>query len=180
MISEGSTKNSQHFDFENLPKEGMCSLILHKNKILFFNTSNNYPKICYEMVDGGWKKHSTLYRDRGPYTKSAVTTSHGTFIFGGGFYTKYTYEYLLNGSSEWELGKTKIPGGFRQGCAIALKSKPEVWLIGGYDNNTRILSFNLQTHSFTILPTKLLVGRIRFQCSYIPNTKKVIVTGGHI
>ena len=37
----------------------------------------------------------------------------------------------------------------------------------------------METHSFTVLPTKLLVGRTRFQCSSIPNTNKVIVTGGY-
>ena len=131
------------------------------------------------MVVG--KKHSTFVQYRG-LCSSAVTTNYGIFIFGGTRKTgsEYTYEFLPNESSEWQLGKTDIPRGFSRGCAIALKSKPEIWLIGGYYTNRRILSFDLQTHAFTILPTKLLVDRHSFQCSYIPNTNKIIVTGGAI
>ena len=181
MISEGSTKYFQQS--VELPNEGMCSLILHENKILFVNNTR-FSNICYEIVDGNLKKHSTLVESRG-VTPSAVTISYGTFFFGGyrsGYrsgYKKDTYEFLLHGSSEWQIGKTKIPGGFSRGCVIALKSKPEIWLIGGYETRRRILSFNLETHSFTVLPTKLLVGRSRFQCSYIPNTNKILVTGGY-
>ena len=171
MISDGSTKNFQQC--EDLPNEGMCSLILQKNNILFFG---NCSKTCYEMVDGGWKKHSTFVKFRG-YSSSNVATKQVTFIFGGNG-SEYTYEYLLHGSSEWQIGKTKIPDGFTDGCAIALKSRPEIWLIGGYGTRKRILSFNLETHRFATLPTQLLVGRTRFQCSFLPNTNKIIVTGG--
>ena len=168
VISEGLTKNFEQCN--NLP-EAMRSLVLHKNNIRCFDS-----RFCYAMVDGSWKKHSTFVQHRGPCS-SAVTTNYGTFIFGGDR-SKYTYEFLPNESSEWQLGKPEIPRGFRGGCAIALKSKPEIWLIGGYYTNRRILSFDLQTHAFTILPTKLLVDRSSFQCSYIPNTNKIIVTGG--
>ena len=173
MISDGTTENFQ--ECEDLPKQGMCSLILHKNKILSIRYDS---KICQEMVDGNWKRHSTLVEYRGPFPTSAVRTNYGTFIFGGDN-SKYTYEFLLHGSSQWQIGQTKIPDGFTNGFTIALKSKPEIWLIGGYNTRRRILSFNLQTHSFTVSPTKLLVGRTRFQCSSIPNTNKVIVTGGY-
>ena len=171
MISEGLTKIFEQCN--NLP-EAMRSMVLHKNNILSFNS-----RFCYEMVDGSWKKHSTFVQNRG-LCSSAVTTNFGTFIFGGTRKTgsEYTYEFLPNESSEWQLGKTEIPRGFSRGCAIALKSKPEIWLIGGYYTNRRILSFDLQTHAFSILPTKLLVDRHSFQCSYIPNTNKIIVTGG--
>ena len=155
MISEGSTKNFEQCS--NLP-EAFCSLVLHKNNILYFNC-----RFCYEIVDGSWKKHSTFVQHRGP-SFSAVSTNYGTFIFGG-FGTDYTYEFLPNESSEWQIGKTQIPGGFSRGCAIALKSKPEIWLIGGCDNKRRILSFNLETHHFATLPTELLVGRFDFQCT---------------
>ena len=169
MISGGSTKYFK--EFENLPNKKVFSLVLHKDKILFCNTSS---KVCYELVDGSLKKHSTFVKSRGPFRQSAVTTNYGTFIFSGD-----TYEFFQNESSEWQIGKTTIPGGFRDGCVIALKSKPEIWLIGGYDTWRRILSFNLETHCFATLPIQLLVGRSRFQCSYIPNTNKIIVTGGY-
>ena len=172
IISEGSANNFQQCI--DLPEERACSLILLKNKILFFRDDS---KDCYQLVDGNWKKHSTFVKFRG-CSSSNVTTKQVTFIFGGDG-SEYTYEFLPNGNSQWQIGKTKIPDGFSDGRAIALKSKPEIWLIGGYDTRKRILSFNLETHSFTVLPTKLLVGRTRFQCSSIPNTNKVIVTGGY-
>ena len=168
MISEGSTKNFQQCN--NLP-EALCSLVLHKNNILYFDS-----RFCYEIVDGSWKKHSTFVQHRG-LSSSAVTTNYGTFIFGG-FGTGDTYEFLSNESSEWQLGKTKIPGGFYRGCAITLKSKTEIWLIGGKNTDRRILSFNLETHRFAALPIELLVGRFDFQCTFLPNTNKIIVTGG--
>ena len=79
MISEGSTKYFQQG--VELPNEGMCSLILHENKILFVN-NRRFSNICYEIVDGNLKKHSTLVKSRG-VTPSGVTTSYGTFFFGG-------------------------------------------------------------------------------------------------
>ena len=62
---------------------------------------------------------------------STVTTVTATFIFGGG-YSDRTYEYLPKGSAKWLMGKTEIPGGFRSGCAIAVKEQQEIWLFGAY------------------------------------------------
>ena len=61
-----------------------------------------------------------------------MTTQEVTFLFGGSFSNRKTYEYLPKDSTEWLMGKTEIPGGFEHGCAIAVKSGQEIWLIGGW------------------------------------------------
>ena len=68
---------------------------------------------------------------------------------------------------------------FRNGCAIAVKSEQEIWLIGGYGTEKRILSLNVNDHTFQVLPFQLNVGRWIHRCAFIPNTSKVMVTGGY-
>ena len=48
------------------------------------------------------------------------------------------------------MGKTKIPGDFVDGYAITVKSEQEIWLIGGLDTEKKILSFNVNYHTFHI------------------------------
>ena len=57
------------------------------------------------------------------------------------------------------MGKTEIPGGFKSGFAIAVKSEQEIWLIGGTWTEKRILSFNVNSHTFQVVPFQLNVGR---------------------
>ena len=109
---------------------------------------------------------------------SAVTTQAATFIFGG-FYSRTTYEYLPKDSTKWLMGKTEITGGFEYGCAIAVKSGQEIWLIGGLGTRKRILSFNVESHTFHVLPFQLNVGRRSHRCAFIPNTNKIMITGGY-
>ena len=110
---------------------------------------------------------------------SAVTTQAATFVFGGGISNK-TYEYLPKDSTKWLMGKTEIPGrGFYNGCAIAVKSGQEIWLIGGFETEKRILSFDVESHTFQVLPFQLNVGRWRHRCAFIPNTNKIMITGGN-
>ena len=52
-------------------------------------------------------------------------------------------------------------------------------LIGGYETQRRILSFNVKEHTFRELQSRLNVGRIGHRCGFIPNTKKVMITGGY-
>ena len=133
-------------------------------------------KKCLQLDQGTWKVHSTLNVERAWH--SAVTTQTATFIFGG-CYSDQTYEYLLKDSTRWLMGKTEIPGGFMYGCAIAVKSDQEIWLIGGWQNERRILTFNINDHTFQVLPFQLNVGRIHHRCAFIPNTNKVLITGGY-
>ena len=137
-------------------------------------------KKCLQLDQGTWKEHSTLNEKR--LYHSTVTTPTATFVFGGR-YSEFTFEYLPKDSTTWILGRTQIPDpGFEQGCAIAIKSNQEILLIGGMGpGNTdlkRILSFNVNDHTFRELPSQLNVGRIRPQCAFIPNTNKIMITGG--
>ena len=149
------------------------SMVFHDGAILLCGGEYNLQE-CLQLDHGTWKEHSTLnqYRDY----HSVVTTQIATFLLGGSF-SRETYEYLPKGSSAWLMGKTEIPGGFRDGCAVAVKSDQEIWLIGGVGTWKRILSFNINDHTFKELPFQLNKGRVVHRCAFIPNTKKVMVTG---
>ena len=160
----------------NLPHEiGASSMVAHFGTILFCGGSVNEQK-SLKLDNGTWKEHSTLNVERAWH--SAVTTQTATFIFGG-CYSDQTYEYLLKDSTRWLMGKTEIPGGFMYGCAIAVKSDQEIWLIGGWQNERRILTFNINDHTFQVLPFQLNVGRIHHRCAFIQSTNKIMLTGGY-
>ena len=120
-------------------------------------------------------EHSILNMER--WRHSAVTTQTATFIFGG--QSQRTYEYLPKDSTTWLLGKTEIPEGFEDGCAIASKSEEEIWLIGGLWNEKRILNFNVNDHTFHEMHFQLNVGRFGHRCAFIPNSNKIMITGGY-
>ena len=154
----------------NLP-----SMVMHNRTILLCGGIGNEYE-CLQLYHGNWKKHSSLNSPRSRH--SAVETQIATFIFGG-ISSPSTYEYLPKDSLVWMKGKTPIPGGFAYGSAIAVKSDQEIWLIGGSETNKRILSFNVSDHTFHELPFQLNVGRTGNRCAYIPNTNKIIITGGY-
>ena len=131
---------------------------------------------CLQLDHGTWKEHSTLNEAR--VWHSIETTQAATFIFGGD-YSRTTFEYLPKDSTKWLMGKTEIPGRFTEGYAIAVKSEQEIWLIGGDGTQKRILSFDVNDHTFQVLPFQLNVGRINHRCAFIPNTNKIMITGGN-
>ena len=128
------------------------------------------------MDHGTWKDHSTLNEER--IAHSTVSTQIATFLFGGTEKSKTSYEYLPKDSKTWIMGKSKIPEGFTNGCAIAVKSGQEILLIGGRKTEKRILCFNVKDHTFEVLPSRLNVMRLEHRCAFIPNTTKVMITGG--
>ena len=152
------------------------SMVLNDGALLLFGGSK-IGKKCFQMERGAWKEHSSLNHER--YRHAVVTTQTGIFIFGG-VYPRETYEYLPKGSTTWLIGKTLIPRGLWYGCAIAVKSEQEIWLIGGYCTERRILSFNVNDHTFRKLPFQLKKPRFRHRCAFIPNSNKVMVTGGEV
>ena len=178
------------------PHSTNCSIFLHDDTLMVFGgTFNGYvvmkdsyacivnkPSKCFQLENGAWKEHSTLNHER--YNCATVSTVKGTFVFGGDATmcgSSKSYEYLPIGSRIWKNGKrNQIPGGFESGCAIEVKSRNEIWLIGGwpYYNNERILSFDMDSHTFKELPFKLIKGRHGHACAYIPGTTKLLVTGG--
>ena len=161
----------------NLPKESLGSSMVAHNGTIFLCGGWGNLKKCLQLDYGTWKEHTTLNVER--VYHSAVTTQTATFIFGGRN-SRTTYEYLPKDSTEWLMGKTEIPGrGFSSGCAIAVKSGQEIWLIGGLGTEKRILSFNVNDHKFKVMPFQLNVGRSGHRCAFIPNTNKIMITGGY-
>ena len=130
------------------------------------------------MDNGTWKEHSSLNEVR--ISHSTVSTETATYVFGGGQHSSKTYEYLLKDSTTWLMGKTEIPGGFTNGFAILVRSGQEIWLIGGRSTEKRILSFNTNDHTFRVLPFRSNEMRTGHRCAFIPNTNKVMITGGEL
>ena len=109
-----------------------------------------------------------------------VKTSKAIFTFGTDKKCNQV-KYLSANSKNWKVGKNKIPGFFAGGCAIEVKSKGEIWLIGGAGkSNKRILSFDVENLTFKELPMKLNVGRYGHNCivTKIGNSEVILVTGG--
>ena len=176
-LVRGSGKNIQ---CPTLPsKIRGASMVLHNGAILLCGGmvkthSPEFEQKCWQLDHGSWLEHSTL--NQGRLFASAVTTSKATFIFGGIY--NPTYEYLLKGSDTWQLGSTKIPEKFEIGCAVEVKADQEIWLIGGRNTDRRILSFNVNEHTFRELSLKLMVERWGHQCAFIPGTNKLMISGG--
>ena len=183
---DGSRDGSSRVDFlagdlgmkqlPTLPRNIEYSLMVAHNGTILLCGGRNNEEQCLQWIHGTWKKHSALNVER--VVHSAVTTQSATFVFGG-YYSKTTYEYLPKDSTKWLMGKTEIPGGFSYGCAIAVKSGQEIWLIGGLGTGKRILRFNVESHTFQVLQFQLNVGRSSHRCAFIPNTNKVLITGGY-
>ena len=169
-------RNLKSKKFPCLPTDIKGSTMFMHDRNIFVCGGAINEKKCLQMTHGSWKEHSTLNERRAWH--STLTTQTATFAFGG-IYSEFTYEYLSKDSTTWLVGKTKIPSGFRLGCAITVKSNEEVWLIGGYRTEKRILSFNVKNHIFQVLPLQLNVERSSFASSFIPNTNKVMISGGH-
>ena len=151
------------------------STVAHNGTIFLCGGFGNEKK-CLQLDHGTWKEHSTLNEKR--VVHSTVPTQAATFVFGGDDSRK-NYEYLPKDSTEWLMGKTEIPGGFMRGCAVAVKSEQEIWLIGGWTTGKRILSFDVESHTFQVLPFQLNVGRFGHICAFFLNTNKIMITGGY-
>ena len=120
---------------------------------------------CLKLEGGTWMEHSSLNKRRA--WETVVPTKTATFIFGGNKSRK-TYEYLPKDSTTWLMGKTEIPGCFFKGCAIAVKSDQEIWLIGGYQTLKRILSFNVKDHTLSRTTFSVECGKAWTQMCFHP------------
>ena len=172
-----------------LPPNGIngAEMAIHNKAIILCGgwTDWTYSNMCLQLENGNWKEHSIL--NEGRVSHSVVATNSAIFTFGGFDDTMNNlcerYEYLPKDSKTWLIGKTTIPGGFMNGCAIEVKSGEEIWLIGGAGmadggKADRIISFNINHHTFQVLPPKLNIERYNLRCAFIPNTKKLMITGG--
>ena len=101
-------------------------------------------------------------------------------MFGDLSHSWDTYEYLPKDSTTWIIGETLIPCAFyKQGYIIAIESIEQIWFIGCSNTYNKILSFDYSKHTFKELPLKLNVGRYGHRCAFIPNTNKIMITGGY-
>ena len=164
------------------PHSGVSSMFKHNKTVLYCASYS-----CFELKFGSltsssiWAHHSSLNNYRG--YSSGVSTNSASFLFGG--YTSSsedTYEYMEFGSNVWKNGQTSLPMTYEGGCGVAV-SNEKILLIGGdtgnsYKSDTRIWSFDTLTHTITQLPIYLKQRRRDHACIRIPNTEKVLVTGG--
>ena len=106
--------------------------------------------------------------------KAAVTPKNDLFYFEN---THLKYAQF----SKMETGTIDIPGGFNHGFfTIGDRTGQKIYLIGGQNTPNRILKFNVEDRSFKELPTKLNVERSGgHMCALIPNTNKIMITGGY-
>ena len=117
-------------------------------------------KQCLMHREESWIEHSTLKKNR-PWA-SAVTTGDGTYIFGGdasGGSSEKTFEFLPKNLKVWQEGRTEIPDGIQWGCAVEVPGKRQTLLIGGYQTETRILKFDMETQAFEVMDLSLLKKR---------------------
>ena len=158
-----------------LPEDFMCcSLFVNIGTISSLGTWLSEIETCIQLDRGTWKVYGNANNER--VCSATVMVKSATFIFGGE--SNYTYEYLPKDSKTWQVGKTKIPGGYFDGWGIAAKSEQEILLIGGTLKGKRILSFNVDDHTFKELPFHLNVERRGHRAALIPNSNKIMVTGG--
>ena len=139
-----------------------CSLFLQNGILMVWGgrTRNGLNENCFQLKNGSWQ----IYKDYKPpgFRKSnvMVMTKEATYVFGA---NKRCIEviYLPTNSEEWEVEKHfQISGQFKHGCAIEVKFKGEIWVIGGVnDAAKRILRFDLQNCTFKESATTLIIGR---------------------
>ena len=96
-------------------------MLNHNGSIYVFNEDN-----CLLFEKGNLKHHSKNKK----WFSGAITVSTdvGIFMFHA---VAGSFEYLLNDQTTWKIVINAILKGFLFGSAIFVKSKREIWLIGG-------------------------------------------------
>ena len=184
VISSDQTTRTK-IEIPRFPKQiHKCHLFIQDGVLMAaggFNWSGSFNESCYQLKNGIWKINTKL-KTKGYCTPdNLVITSKAIYTFGADKYSKIV-RYLPTNSKNWRVEKnSKIPGYFVFGCAVEVKSKGEIWLIGGCGERGKIiLSFDLQNHTFKELPMKLLTGRSSHKCivTKIGDSEVILVTGG--
>ena len=132
-----------------------------------------------DAISRSWKFHSVLNEDK-EYMRTAataVTTKAGTFLLGFDYPLKL--EHLPEKAKKWRQVDFDDPDGNFLGLlnhtsAVVHQSNQIVWIFG--PENVSLL--HLVKRSISKLASKLNVPRYNPRCSYLPNTKKIIITGG--
>ena len=184
VISSDQTTRTK-IEIPRFPKQiHKCHLFIQDGVLMAaggFNWSGSFNESCYQLKNGIWKINTKL-KTKGYCTPdNLVITSKAIYTFGADKYSKIV-RYLPTNSKNWRVEKnSKIPGYFVFGCAVEVKSKGEIWLIGGCGERGKIiLSFDLQNHTFKELPMKLITGRSSHKCilTKIGDSEVILVTGG--
>ena len=119
------------------------------------------------------KKHRDLILQRG--SVKHIKTKDTLFHF-----RNMWVHVMYKQDSDMELRTIDIPGEYNFGFfVIADRSGQKIYLIGGQGTPSRILKFNVENKTFEELPSKLIVPRRGgHMCGLIPNTNKIMITGG--
>ena len=175
--------DSDRMKLPNLPKGTQTSrpsILKHNNTILYCNYKTCLQLKLGHLTGTVWGHHSSLNKSRN--YPSGVSTNNASFLFGAWSSGADSYEYMEFGSDVWKNGQTSLPTSFYHTCVVAV-SNEQILLIGGYTSqnsyDNRTWSFNTLTHTFTQLSLELNTGRQYHACIRIPNTEKILVTGGH-
>ena len=146
-----------------------------------FTYSQDFNETCYQLENGICRINTEIKTSGYCTPDNMVITSKAIYTFGADKNSKIV-RYLPTNSKNWIVEKnSKIPGQFMLGCAVEVKSKGEIWLIGGFGKRGKlILSFDLQNHTFRKLPMKLITGRSSHKCilTKIGDSEVILVTGG--
>ena len=174
------------FPIPNFPKQIFgCHLFMQNGTLTAaggFDWNGSFNETWYQLKNGFWQINTALKTSGYCTPTNMVITSKAIYTFGADENANKV-RYLPNNGKNWMVKEhIEIPGQFRIGCAVEIKSKGEIWLIGGNDDNgNRILSFDLETHTFKDLPLKLITGRSRHICfvTKIGDSEVILVTGGN-
>ena len=99
----------------------------------------------------------------------------GAFVFGG-LDSPTTWEWLPNGSSQWEIGTNQIPSpGFGYGCSVKI-SENVIALVGGSASLKRLLTFNVDTKEWKNYGNVLKQGRYHHAC--VTFNDQIVIAGG--
>ena len=141
---------------------------------------------CYQLKNGSWQISNVIETNGRITSNMVVRTEKATYVFGADEQCKEV-KYLPTGSKNWHICKTKFTEPFVLGCAIEVKSRGEIWLIGGVaetidETSKSILSFDLENHTFKKSPIELKKGRVSPTCvvTKLANCEVILVTGGQV
>ena len=173
------------FPIPNFPKQIFgCHLFMQNGTLTAaggFDWNGSFNETWYQLKNGFWQINTALKTSGYCTPTNMVITSKAIYTFGADENANKV-RYLPNNGKNWMVEENiEIPGQFRIGCAVEIRSRGEIWLIGGCDyRGSRILSFNLQNHTLRELPLKLKTGRSYQKCvvTKIGNKEVILVTGG--
>jgi len=132
-----------------------------------------------DAISRSWKFHSVLNEDE-EYTRTAftaVTTKAGIFLLGFGYTLEL--EHLPENAKKWQRVKLNSNGEdflalLNNKSAVVDQSDQMIWIFGPQN----VFLLDLVKSSISKLPSKLNVPRYNPRWAYLPNTKKIIITGG--